>query len=183
MYFYVVRNPPSSLAQVLSKFLYWRNEMENRLAPERQARAERAMLAETSPSPSDVLQAMINPRNPRFIDGVEKACHTFLQTKTVFHALRGAQPLFHARCGVKTLSWALRVPAFHATGDTGPGHDQAAGEEVGQVPARPRPRRAQERGQRARVPRTRHSETVATYLRNHLKRDHVFRCNFACSVI
>ena len=49
---------------MLSKFLYWRNEMENRLAPERQARAERAMLAETSPSPSDVLQAMIKPPQP-----------------------------------------------------------------------------------------------------------------------
>ena len=33
--------------------------------------------------------------------------------KTVFHAFRGAQPLFHALFGVKTLSGTLLGPAFY----------------------------------------------------------------------
>ena len=45
---------------------------------------------------------------------------TLLLTKAVFHALRGAQPLFHALFGVKTLS-TLLGPAFN-NGVTGLGH-------------------------------------------------------------
>ena len=37
----------------------------------------------------------------------ESVCQPLLWTKTVFHALRGAQPLFHAIFGVKTLSGTL----------------------------------------------------------------------------
>ena len=44
----------------------------------------------------------------------ENVFQTLLWTKTVFsYALRGAQPLFHALFGVKTLSGTLLGPAFH----------------------------------------------------------------------
>ena len=60
------------------------------------------------------------PRNPRRADdskGGSKRVSDTLLTKTVFDALRGAQPLSHALFGVKTLSGTLLGPAFqHASG-------------------------------------------------------------------
>ena len=41
---------------------------------------------------------------------------TLLGPETVFHARRGAQPLFNARFVVKTLSGTLLSSAFHASG-------------------------------------------------------------------
>ena len=43
-------------------------------------------------------------------------CQPLLWTKTVFHALRGAQPLFLALFGVKTLSEMLFPPPLKKTG-------------------------------------------------------------------
>ena len=48
------------------------------------------------------------------VEAGEHVFHTFLWTKTVFHALREAQSLSHARFGVKTLSGTLLGPAFKA---------------------------------------------------------------------
>ena len=41
---------------------------------------------------------------------------TLLLTKTVVHVYKGAQPLFHALFGVKTLSGTLWGPVFNASG-------------------------------------------------------------------
>ena len=69
-------------------------------------------------------------------------------TKTVFDALRGTQPLFHALFGVKTLSGTLLGPAFKVNRVTrlGAGNARAGG---ARVPARRRdwPRGARRRAQ------------------------------------
>ena len=58
-----------------------------------------------------------DPRNPRHFGTIEgertRVSYTLL-TKTVFS--RGAQPLFHALFGVKTLSGTLLGPAFNEKG-------------------------------------------------------------------
>ena len=56
-----------------------------------------------------------NPRNPRhlrLLEAGESVFHTFFLIKTVVHAYSGAQPLFHALFGVKTLSETL-FPVFN----------------------------------------------------------------------
>ena len=52
------------------------------------------------------------PRNLRQFDGIKGGRKRVLVIETVFHAFRGAQPLFHAPFGVKTLSGTLLEPAF-----------------------------------------------------------------------
>ena len=50
--------------------------------------------------------------NLRRLKAGESMFFTFLWTNTAAHALRGAEPLFHALFGVKTLSGTLLGPTF-----------------------------------------------------------------------
>ena len=52
----------------------------------------------------------------RLLKAGERVFLILLRTKTVVHVLRGAQPLFHALCGFKTLSGTLLGPTFHEKG-------------------------------------------------------------------
>ena len=50
------------------------------------------------------------------LEAGESVGRTLLLTRTAFHALRGAEPLFHALFGVKTLSGTRLRPAFNELG-------------------------------------------------------------------
>ena len=59
------------------------------------------------------------PRNPRYfetLEGGRKLFSDIVLTKTVFGALREAQPPFHALFGIKTLSKTFLRTAFNETG-------------------------------------------------------------------
>lgn len=55
------------------------------------------------------------------LEAGESGIQPLLLMETVFHALRGAQPVLHAIFGVKTLSGILLGPAFNASGLRGTG--------------------------------------------------------------
>ena len=60
-----------------------------------------------------------NPRHFEAIEGGRKRVSETLMTnlsKAMFDALRGAEPLFHARFGVKTLSGTFWGAAFNENG-------------------------------------------------------------------